>query len=169
MTVRASDDVLHVDRTVTVKVTDADEMGELKLSSQDAMIGIELTATLTDSDGGAPDPAQFIDQVWSWYSLDMATDGVDAVDATKVGSAASYTPDADDRGRFLRAVVSYTDRTRDEDNMDNNTADLGFVGFMNSATSDTTTAVRNNPSNQRPVFKRRLEGRPAGGGEHRGT
>ena len=68
VTVRASDDTLNADRTVTVKVTDADEAGVVDLSSQDAEIGVELTATLTDSDTGAPNTAQFIDQVWTWYS-----------------------------------------------------------------------------------------------------
>ena len=28
----------------------------------------------------------------------------------------------------------------------------GFVGFINTATSDATTRVRNNPDNQPPVF-----------------
>ena len=59
VTVRASDGELTADRMMTIKITDADEEGEVELSSQDAMIGIELTAELTDSDSGAPDPAQY--------------------------------------------------------------------------------------------------------------
>ena len=54
VTVRASAGGLYADRMVTVKVTDADEAGEVELSTQNAVVGIELTATLTDSDGGAP-------------------------------------------------------------------------------------------------------------------
>ena len=54
---------------VTIKVTDADEAGEVEVP-QDALIGVELTATLTDSDTGAPDTAQFIHQVWSWHVFD---------------------------------------------------------------------------------------------------
>ena len=38
-------------------------LGEVEVS-QDALIGVELMATLTDSDNGAPDPAEFIDQEW---------------------------------------------------------------------------------------------------------
>ena len=73
----------------------------------------------------------------------------------KVGDdEATYTPDADDRGKHLRAMATYTDRTRDEDNDDTNNGDAAnFVGFENTATSDATTAVRNNPDNQAPKFK----------------
>ena len=154
MTVRASDGGLTADRMVTVKVTDADEAGEVKLSSQDAMIGIELTAELTDSDSGAPDPAQFIDQVWSWYSLEMANTTItDNTEPISGADSSAYTPVVDDRGMYLRARVTYTDRTRDEDNVDtNNDATNNFVGFTNRVTSNVTTAVRNNPDNQRPVF-----------------
>ena len=63
------------------------------------------------------------------------------------GDSASYTPVADDRGRYLRAMVTYTDRTYDEDN-DDKTRQV--MSFMNTAVSDSTTAVRNNPMNQAP-------------------
>ena len=57
---------------------------------------------------------------------------------------------------YLRAMVAYTDRTRDEDNDAANTNEQRRLtaswDFMNTATSNATTAVRNNPSNQRPVF-----------------
>ena len=161
VTVRASDDVLNTDRMLTVKVTDADEVGEVELSSQDAMIGIELTATLTDSDTGAPNTAQFIDQKWSWHRLvaataeAAATEEAIAANAIPLATTAAYTPVVLDRGKFLKAKVTYTDRTRDEDNNpDNNTAAANppFVGFMNTVTSGATTAVRNNPSNQAPEF-----------------
>ena len=153
VTVRASDGVLYADRMVTVKVTDADEEGEVELSSQDAMIGIELTAEIVDSDGGAPDSAQFIDQVWTWHRLETAATTITDDTAIAGATSSKYTPVGDDRGTFLRAMVSYTDRTRDENNMDDdNTAAANFVGFMNTATSDATTRVRNNPDNQSPVF-----------------
>ena len=158
VSVRASDGRLNTDRMVTIKVTDADEAGEVEVP-QDALIGVELTATLTDSDTGAPDPAQFIDQVWTWYRLatsgENLEDDPDEQDYNAIPGATSdaYTPVVADRGMFLRAMVTYTDRTRDEDNVDNNNdATNNFVGFMNTATSNATTAVRNNPSNQRPVF-----------------
>ena len=46
VTVVASDGVNTATRSVTVKVTDADEGGKVTLSAQDALIGVELTATL---------------------------------------------------------------------------------------------------------------------------
>ena len=158
VTVRASDSRLNTDRMVTIKVTDADEAGKVEVP-QDALIGVELTATLTDSDTGAPNTAQFIDQVWSWHRLvattaeDAATEAATADNAIAGAISPEYTPVVADRGLFLKAMVTYTDRTRDEDNMDdNNEAGDNFVGFVNTATSNATTAVRNNPSNQRPVF-----------------
>ena len=168
VTVVASDGENTATRSVTVKVTDADEAGKVTLSAQDALIGVELTATLTDSDGGVPDEDRFMRQEWQWYSLvsetvEVFNNGVlntDLVGGTEVRQVlevgddeATYTPDANDRDRHLRAMVTYTDRTRDTDNMpDDNTALLMFVGFTNTAMSDATTAVRNNPMNQAPEF-----------------
>ncbi len=65
----------------------------------------------------------------------------------------AYTPVVADKDNLLIAEVMYTDRTRDEDNddQDNGATDM-FVGFMNTATSDPTTAVRDNPQNQPPSF-----------------
>ena len=150
VTVRASDGKLSADRMVTIKVTDADEAGEVEVP-QDALIGVELTATLTDSDTGAPDPAEFIDQVWQWHRLVAVDTTITETTAIAGATSPSYTPVAADRDMYLRVVVTYTDRTRDEDN-DGTNNDAGFVGFTNMATSNATTAVRNNPSNQRPVF-----------------
>ena len=151
VTVRASDSRLNTDRMVTIKVTDADEAGEVEVP-QDALIGVELTATLTDSDTGAPNTAQFIDQMWSWHRLATAdaaiADGIVIAGAT----SPSYTPVVADRDMFLKAMVTYTDRTRDEDNDNTNDGAADFVGFTNTATSNATTAVRDNPTNQRPVF-----------------
>ena len=153
VTVRASDSILNTDIELTIKVTDADEAGEVEVP-QDALIRVELTATLTDSDTGAPDPAQFIDQVWSWHRLATADAPINADSVIAGAGSSSYTPVVADRGMFLRARVTYTDRTRDEDNEpSDNTAGENFVGFTNTVTSNATTPVRNNPSNQRPVFE----------------
>ena len=45
VTVVASDGEMTEERSLTVKVVDTDEMGMVELSSQDALIGVELTAT----------------------------------------------------------------------------------------------------------------------------
>ena len=83
VTVRASDGALHADRMVAVKVIDANDTGTVTLSSQDALIGVELTATLSDSDGGLPDPAQFTDQKWMWHRF--GTDAVPEANADLTG------------------------------------------------------------------------------------
>ena len=64
VTVVASDGKNTAMRSVTVKVTDADEGGKVTLSSQDALIGVELTATIADSDGGVPDPSVLTGVTW---------------------------------------------------------------------------------------------------------
>ena len=51
VTVRASDGTLNADRMVTVKVINFDEPGKVTMSPEDAVVGVELTATLTDSGG----------------------------------------------------------------------------------------------------------------------
>ena len=67
-------------RSLTVKVIDSDEAGMVELSSQDALIGVELTATLKDSDGGVPAPAKFTGVTWQWYSLMAAETDLDLND-----------------------------------------------------------------------------------------
>ena len=156
VTVEASDGVNTAPRSVTVKVTDSDEDGKVELSSQDALIGVELTATLTDSDGGVPDPRELTGVTWQWYSLIAATTDLDSTtdgDVIKRAASPSYMPVAGDRGRYLKAMVTYTDRTRDEDVDPDAADDDGNALFDNMAVSDSTTAVRNNPDNQAPEFK----------------
>ena len=146
MTVVASDGGMTDDRMVTVKVTDnADERGMVELSSQDALIGVPITATLKDSDGGVPDPATLTGVTWTWErDNDTNPDNTNTADQDDIEDEESdtYTPTTDDKGMYLRATAMYTDRTRDATNL-----------FMNTAVSDPTTAVRNNPDNQAPEFK----------------
>ena len=157
VTVIASDGTMEAMRPVTVKVTDADEMGEVTLSTQDARTGVPITATLKDSDGGVTG------EKWTWHRLDSATaepvfddPSTPADEGTDIDMAtsATYTPVVDDEDKFLKAMASYVDRTYDEDNDDtNNDAADGFEGFMNTATSMATTAVRDDPANKAPEFK----------------
>ena len=163
VTVEASDDVNTAMRSVTVKVTDSDEPGKVELSSQDALIGVELTATLMDSDGGVPNLGQIMGQEWEWQKTTPGADqSCAAVQAdgtatwTKVEGSSAYTPEAGDRGDCLRAMVTYTDRTYDEDNVATNNNDAAFMSFMNTAVSDSTTAVRNNPMPTRRRSSRRV-------------
>ena len=54
--------------TVTIEVTNADDLGEVTLSSTQPQEGTELTATLTDPDGG------ITDLTWQWASFPIAQD-----------------------------------------------------------------------------------------------
>ena len=138
VTVRASDGANHKDMQVVVKVTDADEVGEVTLSSQDAQIGVELTATLSDDDGGVPNAAQFTDQKWTWYSLAAMDDAIGAETARKVSEEATYTPKSTDSARFLKVSVSYTDRHG--------------MKTLTSTNAEATRAVRAATANQVPKF-----------------
>ena len=160
VTVRASDSVNTKDRSVTVKVTDADEDGEVELSTQNAVVGTEITATLTDSDG------EIARIMWAWQSVDPGTTvcadlAADAAgwEDIKGAASATYTPASGDTGDCLRAMAWYMDRTTTEvdvvipsddgdpgDDVDNP------VRFINTAVSVATTAVRDDPANQTPEF-----------------
>ena len=138
VTVRASDGANYKDMQVVVKVTDLDEAGKITLSSQDAQIGVELTATLSDDDGGVPNAAQFTDQKWTWYSLTAASEAITVDTARKVSEEATYTPMSTDSGRFLKVSVSYTDRYG--------------MKTLTSTEAEATREVRPAAANQAPKF-----------------
>ena len=101
VTVMASDTAGATDEIiVTINVTNVEEDGTVTLSSQAPVVGIELTADLTDLDGGVTRIA------WQWASSDAAggiyTDIVGAI-------SSAYTPETGDENMYLRALASYTD------------------------------------------------------------
>ena len=86
---------------VTVMVTDRDDMGMVTIMPMPEILrpGMELTATLSDDDGGV------MDYTWQWSrSMDMSS-WMDISGATSM----SYTPVEADDGYYLRATVMYTD------------------------------------------------------------
>ena len=87
--------------TVTVSVVNVDEPGVVSLESQadPPKAGSELRATLLDRDGGVGGVT------WAWQ---RSSDGTNWT-AIEGGTRASYTPSADDVGRYLRATASYAD------------------------------------------------------------
>ena len=147
VTVVASDGTMEAMRSVTVKVTDADEAGKVTLSTQDALTGASITATLTDSDGGVTGVK------WTWHRLDDAGTSGDDDNDIPMATSDTYTPVFEDEGKFLKAMARYVDRTYDEDNDEENNSAEGFEGFMNMATSMATTMVRDDPANETPEFK----------------
>ena len=87
--------------SVAVTVTNVDEPGSVSLSDlqPQAGAGQSVTATVSDTDG---DP---ISTAWQWSrSMDMAT-WEDISGAT----AATYTPQEEDDGYYLRATATYSD------------------------------------------------------------
>jgi hypothetical protein len=100
--------------TVTVAITVTDEGGAVTLSSGQPQVGIELTATLTDTDSGASGVT------WKWESSSDGSTGWAVIEGatsdtyTPVAEdtdkrSDTYTPAAEDAGKRLRATASYTD------------------------------------------------------------
>ena len=86
---------------VTVTVTNVDEDGTVMLSSMAPVVGVELTATLANSDMVTEDTV-----TWQW-SKSMTMDGTfeDIDGATMM----TYTPVAADENYYLMAKAMYTD------------------------------------------------------------
>ena len=130
VTVRASDGGLNTDYKLIVKVINQPELPKVELSSKAAQVGVELTATLTDPEGG--NPARFTNQMWTWHSDSAATFTASEQNAIGGATSSTYTPTSDDTDDYLRAMVTYTG---------------------GSAVSDATNAVQSNPGNLAPKFK----------------
>ena len=104
VTVKANDGTYMVTHGVTVTVTNVDDPGAVSLSSQTPVVGIALTASLTDADG------EITGMKWQWASEN--TDGTFADIAGAGATSDSYTPADADVGKRLRATASYTDAAR---------------------------------------------------------
>ncbi len=99
VTVEASDRELTDELFVTVTVTNEDEESNLTLSSVQPQVDTELTAILTDPDG-------LVSTDWVW---ERSLDNKRTWEAVKGTPAASYTPETDDVGAYLRVTATYTD------------------------------------------------------------
>ena len=88
--------------TVTITVTNEDDMGTVTLSSMQPVVGTEITARLTDPDG------MVSGVMWQWARSADAMDGTFA-NIPGATSMNNYTPVAGDLGMYLRATASYTD------------------------------------------------------------
>ena len=87
---------------VTVTVTNEDDDGTVTLSVQ-PVVGIELTASVTDPDGAVTD------ETWQWARSEMDGTYTDIEGATE----AAYTPTMDDEGKYLQAMAGYNDGVGD--------------------------------------------------------
>ena len=107
---------MTAERAVVVTVMNVEEDGTVTLSSVQPKVGVELTAEVTDLDGGVKDVT------WRWHRNTDGTADVDAEGWLLIEDAKSktYTPVADDAvvtvpnaraAMFLRATAMYTDDT----------------------------------------------------------
>ncbi|WP_420632540.1 PKD domain-containing protein [Candidatus Palauibacter sp.] len=95
----ASDGTLSDTAAVTIRLTDADDPGVLRLDQSVARVGMQVTATLSDQDGSRRKQRR-----WQ-LSSDGSTGWTDITGAT----GRFYTPVEAGRGMWLRAVFTYTD------------------------------------------------------------
>ena len=96
--VAASDGELADTTSVTIRVTNADDPGEVTLSPAVARVGVELTAMLTDEDG-----VKSAGRTRTWQ---RSRDGSSWND---IGTGRMYNPVTADEGRWLRMVFTYAD------------------------------------------------------------
>ena len=86
---------------VTVTVTNVDEDGSISAISGTAQVGVELTAgTVTDPDGAVTGIT------YQWQS---AASGGTYTTISGAGTTSTYTPDADDEGKTIQVIATYTD------------------------------------------------------------
>ena len=93
---------------MVITVTNADDDGEVTLSSIQPKVGIDFTATLADPDGGVKDVK------WQWAATEGPCAALTFVEANDISKAKSdtYTPMAanvDGTADCLRATATYTD------------------------------------------------------------
>ncbi len=96
--VAASDGELADTTSVTIRVTNADDPGEVTLSPAVARVGVELTAMLADEDG-----VKSAGRTRTWQ---RSRDGNSWND---IGTGRMYNPVTADAGRWLRMVFTYAD------------------------------------------------------------
>ena len=86
-------------KAVTISLTNVEEAGTVRLSTNQPTARVAITATVTDPDKGVTNVT------WQWAKSSDGSTGW-----TNVGTnSSSYTPADADLGSYLRATASYTD------------------------------------------------------------
>ncbi len=141
VTVQASDSKLTGTLKVKVTVTNENEDGVVTLDKTTPVVGIPVTASLKDADGGISK------LTWAWTIAGATAGNVQGVTATPDGTVATsdaYTPKAGDVGGTLTATASYFDGQNDPSDITGNT---------NGKTANVTTVlVERDTRNKAPVF-----------------
>ncbi len=108
MVVATDSDGLTDTKSVMIKVNNVEEAGtvEIKSVSVQPQVGVALRAELTDVDGGQTSIR------WQWSSSTASAAGFRNIDGAV---SDTYTPVADDAGKFLRATATYRDALSEDD------------------------------------------------------
>ena len=124
---------------VTVMVTNADDMATVSLPAGQPVVGMQITATLSEDPDGA-----VTELTWQWAkAYAMTGPFTDITGAT----SDSYTPGAGDVDMYLQVTASYTDPE----------------GPGKSAVAVATSVVTDDSDNRHPIVKRYDQDRPADG------
>ena len=134
--------------TLTITVTNEDDAGAITLSSQAPVVGIDLTASVTDPDGGVSSI------VWTWSKSSDQT----AWTAIAGATSSTYRPVAADVGSYLRATAAYTDSRGSGKNAQQKTDAPVAAAPSGVSVSETALTVAEGTSATYTVV---LDGRPA--------
>ena len=156
VTVRASDGTMNADRALIIKViNDPDEGGKVTVSPEDAVVGVELTASLAHVEGGVSASGQIANQMWQWQRAAVVVPSGDGGTCADVdvetwmvianATDATYTPvradlsTAEPIAGCLSAMVTYV---------------YQFAPTVPATTARSVgTAVLVSQANQAPKFK----------------
>ena len=161
VTVEADDGNNDKTLDVTVKVTNGEEEGKVTLSHQQPLIGHDLTATVTDPDGGFGPDDGLTAVTWQWAKADQLTTGDEdcpapgATEWEDIPSATkdTYTPKAADDEDCLRVTTTYLDRTYVYAHApDSATDDTVQDRLFNETVQVVSGVVREDPENKAPEF-----------------
>ena len=112
--------------------TAADQAGTVSLSEDQPEMGIPLTATLADDDGGVTGTT------WQWSSSDTASGTFTDISGAE---SATYRPAEADLEKYLKATAAYTDALGSGKSASETTANA--VHVVDRAFVDTTTQSGN--------------------------
>ena len=158
VTVRASDGTLNADRMLIIKVINDDtEGGKVTVSPADAVVGVELTASLAHMEGDVSASGQITNLKWQWQKADPAGTPATCTDATVSWPAVDADPPADPAspGNIANATkAAYTPASVDADDCLRATATYNYqfaASTVNASSGGTEVLV--SQANQAPKFK----------------
>ena len=142
VTVAATDGRKTGTLEVTVNVSNVEEPGAVTLLPGHPLVGTQLTATLTDPDGG------LASITWTWETSDGNTWTPVKTGTAGNSTSDSYTATSTDEGKSLRVGASYTDGDGpDKEAQTTSASDVGPKPIVNTAPDFAPSATREVPEN----------------------